>query len=286
MEYENIKKRKVASALNGFLLFQQRRSCSFLIITSLFLVFLSSCRSPKDITYLREIDLGQTELAERVWRHNITVRPEDELSILISAAKEPKVAEAFNSDFGAFNPNTGSVPSYIVDRDGMISLPYLGSIYVQGLTRTEVEERLMYELRKYLKDEPIVRVEIMTFRVTLLGEGRMNREVLLNKRERLNLFQLLSAGADGEGMNFQFDLKKVSVIREDIDGVVRAGQVDLTTTEVYDSPYFYLQQNDIVYVRPTKLRSYTLSTMSDISGFFGFLGTISGIVALVLIYTK
>ena len=256
------------------------RQKSFFILYFSFLTFLfSSCGSPKSVLYLQEIGKGQTELAEMYRQHNVKIQPEDELSIIVNTGKEPLLAEAFNLE--ARKGSTLQSLTYIVDENGDISFPFIGKVQVQGLTRSEVETKLETALKKYIKDEPTVRVELLNFRVFMLGETG-SRQLSIEK-ERLNVLEALSMAGD---MGIQGNRKTVTVLREDSDGVVRAGRLDLTSTQIYDSPYFYLKQNDMIYVEPNKVRSWAATTGSQVSIIIGISSALVSVTSLILLLSR
>lgn len=219
---------------------------------------ISSCSTPKDITYMQGFtnDAVQTVAQQK----RITVQPDDKLSIVVNS-KDPALAEVFNlavaqtrvgqTSQGSRSYNNGYVSAYTVDPNGYIQFPVIGEIYVRGLQRWEVAEKVKEELvsNNMLKD-PTVTVEFLNATVTVIGDVKSPGEYAID-RENLNIVQALSKAGD---LNITGMRENVLVVREE-NGQNRAYRVDLTNTaDLMQSPAYYLQQNDIVYVEPNNMK--------------------------------
>lgn len=190
----------------------------------------------------------------------ITVQPDDKLSILVSS-KEPALAEVFNLMEVQHRMGQGTttgtrrsgnyVMPYTVDPDGYIEMPVIGKIYVRGLQRAEVAEKVKDELiRSNMLRDPIVTVEFLNATISVIGDVHSPGEYPIDK-ENLNIIQALSMAGD---LNITGMRRNVLVVREE-DGENKAFRVDLTNTaDLMMSPAFYLQQNDIVYVEPNNMK--------------------------------
>ena len=186
---------------------------------------LGACASPKDVVYLQDAKVNSRVKAALQYRTVIHV--DDLLSIVVSC-DDIEAALPFNTPMiglGQNNTRSGNeqLYGYLVATDGTIDFPVLGKIKVEGLSRTELAAKLKEELSGYLKN-PIVTIQYLNFKVTVLGEVK----------------------APGKRKN-------VLVMREEGDEKVFA-QLDLTSEKIIHSPFFYLQQNDVVYVEPNKAR--------------------------------
>ena len=176
----------------------------------------------------------------------------DLLSIVVSC-DDIETALPFNTPMiglGQNNTRTGNdqLYGYLVDTDGTIDFPVLGKIKVEGLSRTELAAKLKKELSNYLKN-PIVTIQYLNFKVTVLGEVKVPGSYKVNS-ERVSIFDALGMAGD---LQINAKRKNVLVMREDGDEKVFA-QLDLTSENIIHSPFFYLQQNDVVYVEPNKAR--------------------------------
>ncbi|MEI2275626.1 polysaccharide export protein [Sphingobacterium sp. ML3W] len=179
------------------------------------------------------------------------IQPSDILTIVVTAA-DPKVTVPFNPVNSISNGNmTQQVdmafrPTYTVDNNGNIMLPMLGEIHVAGLTRLEAIEKIRAELSKYIKD-PGVNMNFNNFRVSVLGEVAHPGSFVL-PYERVTVLEALSMAGDLTIRGVRSD---VMLIRE-VGGKKEIHRLDLTKQNTLNSPYYYLAQNDVIYVEPNK----------------------------------
>ena len=220
---------------------------------------LSSCSTPKDVTYLQDIQQGSYALTKPV--QLIRAMPEDKLNILVHS-KDPALSALFNLAYsqktvGATN-ETGIIGSgtgtslYTVDSDGNIDFPVIGKIFVSGLTREEIANKVKQELvSRNLILDPTVTVDFANPSITVLGEvtkpGRYNIP-----RDHLTILEGIAMAGD---LTIQGERTNVTVVREGRDGNQQVYVVDLTSgANLYGSPAYYLQQNDIIYIEPNDFR--------------------------------
>lgn len=198
---------------------------------------VSACGSGREIAYINDAQRDSAEVILHTYTNSI--HPYDQLYIYVNSAN-PEAADPFNQKI--------SLQGYIVDESGYITLPILGKIVVSGFPIDSVQsriEKLLIE-RGYVND-PVVTVNLMNFRVSVIGEVRSPQELHL-EGERLTIFEALAQCGDvtGHGMR-----DNVLVVR-DMGGTDTIMQIDLTQKSVFESQAYYLQNNDIVYVEPTK----------------------------------
>lgn len=228
-----------------------KKTAFILFVTAL---VIDSCTVQRDMTYLQDMEVGITyEVADRPDEH---VTEYDRLSIVVTC-NEPALAAPFNLVTGTFSvdPMTGEVSSqakpvndngYLVDKNGNINFPVLGQLHVVGMTLKEVEECIAKGISdlEYIKD-PIVLVDFLNFQFTVLGEsGVGNYNVQGN---HINLLQAIAMSGDIHATGKKDD---IWVIRTD-NGTRQAYSVNLLSKDLFDSPVFYLQQNDIIYAKPS-----------------------------------
>ena len=202
---------------------------------------VSACVSPSQITYIKDMQYGRDYPAKPA--PELHVQKQDRLTIHVYSS-DPALATPFN--VGALTQDgVGGAreASYIVDADGNIDFPVLGTIPVEGMTLKEVQMNITNRIINsgYIR-EPVVGVDLQNFSVTLVKYGTTSR-ISVSDRS-INLLQVV-APTIGE------KIKEVEVIRTE-NGVRTAYHVDFQTIEMFDSPVFYLQQNDIVYVKPAR----------------------------------
>ena len=218
-------------------------------------VLLAACSTPKKISYLRDLEYNVPEVARPA--PELRLKVEDRISIQVFC-EQPELAAPFNAAGVQIESEGGSLLSstYGVDARGNIDFPILGELHVEGKTLNEVQKEIAAEItrRGYIKD-PVVKAELENFTVTVIGQ--LGQQILPVEGSSLNLIQLL-AQLSGELETAK--IPDVMIIRTE-NGVRQAYQVDFQTKELYNSPVFYLQQNDVVYVKP---RGIALSGGGDV----------------------
>lgn len=219
------------------------------------LSFLSSCGSGHKIAYLQGIDRVITNTQPSA--KNLKIKPNDLITISVSAynmeAAAPynlqMVAVAGSGiDYQIRVAGTPQLQPYLVDDNGNIEFPQLGTIKVGGLDRKELGELLKSEISEFVKD-PIVNVRIVNFQVSVLGE--VNLPGTFNVQdEYLSIPKALGLAGD---LTIYGLRENVLVVREE-EGRKTSAYLDLSSPDVINSPYYYLQQNDMVYVEPNRAK--------------------------------
>ena len=219
----------------------------------LLLLIVTGCAAPKNVIYFQDVQYGMQENIEQ--NYEIEIRKDDLLGITVSA-RNPELAIPFNLPATAYtleakNGNISAQLGYQVDVDGNIDFPVLGQIHVAGMTRKGLSEYIKQELetKNYLEN-PVVTVTFQNFKVSVLGEVR-NPGVIEVKSDRITLLEALAKAGD---LNIQARRDRVAVIREQ-NGKRMVLYHDLRSSDVFESPCFYLQQNDVVYVEPNDAKT-------------------------------
>lgn len=227
-----------------------------LLLVPLMALFSTSCSTYKKINYLQDV---VPDKAERIAiNKGILIQPKDMISIVVSS-KNPELALMFNLPVVSYQAGSEVVSGqgsqrllgYVVDNDGNIDFPVLGLIKAAGLTRWELANEIkgMIIDQGYIKD-PVVTVEFMNFKISVMGEVSAPGTYTI-EGDKITLLQALSLAKD---LTIFGRRDNVSVIREQ-DGERIIYQVDLRSVALFESPAYYLQQNDIVYVEPNKVRA-------------------------------
>lgn len=226
---------------------------------------LASCAGPATLGYLRDMEYNVDYQASKA--PDLKLQSEDVLNIKVMSS-DPELAAPFNSWTGTGGGEL--LTTYTVDSKGEIDFPVLGSMQVEGKTLDEVKEEIASKISTmgYIK-EPIVMATLENFKVSVIGEVNT---ILSADGESMNLIQAVAQMAIPRESGKIDDLM---VIRTQ-DGVRRAYQVNLQSKDLFDSPVYYLQQNDIIYVKPKGLRfSQTGTTIRDFMGtLFSFITSI------------
>jgi polysaccharide export outer membrane protein len=215
-----------------------------------FLVLLFSCASKKDMIYYQDIDTLNAQ--EKSPSYEIKIQPDDLLMIIVSA-EDSEIAMPFNLTTvnvqNAARPDAIGAQSnqlYLVDVNGIIDFPILGKLKISGLTRSEVLKMLQEKISVYIKD-PIINVRIMNFKFSVQGEVTAPGTYSVTS-ERITLIEALSMAKD---LTVYGKRKNILIIRE-VDGVKTFNRVDITKADFMNSPFYYLAQNDVVYVEPNQ----------------------------------
>ncbi len=218
------------------------------LLCTVVLMLFSSCGSRKNMIYLQN---DSTQINTLYEQYVPKIQVNDILTIVVTAA-DPKVTAPFNPVSSMTTSNlTQSVdmalrPTYTVDNQGDITLPMLGKVHVAGLTRVEAIEKIRSELGAYIKD-PGVNMNFNNFRVSVLGEVAKPGSFIL-PTERVTVLEALGMAGD---LTIRGVRQNVLLIRE-VDGHKTMHRLDLTQQNTLNSPYYYLAQNDVIYVEPNK----------------------------------
>lgn len=227
-----------------------KRKPYFSVILAIVLV-LSSCTSSKKFVYLQDMELGHGYPYDT--KYEAVVHSNDRLNITVGS-KSPELAIPFNSNGGAFLVGTNGTVSetaaakqgYRVDVDGNIDFPILGKLHVEGLKVSEVTALIRNRIieGKYIKD-PMVSLEFLNFKYSVLGAVG-NTGTFSVEGDRITLLEAIAKAGD---VTQRGRVNRVAVIREE-DGQRVMYMHDLRSKDLFQSPCYYLQQNDIVYVEP------------------------------------
>ena len=260
-----------------------------LVMLSALLILLSGCSSAKH-TLPYFTDLTEIEGTLPAQKYQPEIGPDDELYILVSSSN-PEATAMYNLPI--YNPATRQAielnintrpTTYVVDSKGDIYMPLLGQVHVAGLTSEEVAAKLTELIAKDVVD-PIVMVRLMNFTISVAGEVTKPGTVTLN-HERMSILDALAQAGD---LTPYGNRTNVLVIREE-DGKRTYAHLDLTSSDLLTSPYYYVRQNDYIYVAPNKIRednakynqnnSFKLSVISTVVSAASVIASL--VIALVI----
>src|SRR5690606_5137890 len=222
----------------------------------LFVVALSSCSSYRKIPYFHDLDKSKPTIEQINNYSPLTVQPEDILGINVSSLN-PEASAIFNYNLNRVNGNNydnspdNPVVGYLVDQEGNIQIPLIGSMEVAGLTTAEIRRRLEQQLLTYLS-APIVNIRMLNFKISVKGDV-LRPGVYPVQNERITIPEALTLAGDLQITA----IRQVVLIRE-LEGKREFIPVDLTSTEFFNSPYYYLKSNDVIYVQPDKTKFATV----------------------------
>jgi len=248
------------------------------------LLFLSSCSSQKKIAYFSNVSKTSADSINRSFfkAHETKICSNDMLSISVNGL-DPVAVAPFNLPLVSYSSpgseNLYAAPmlqSYLVDVNGNINFPVIGSIQLAGLTKSQAIKRIKEELSPYLKNA-IVTIQFLNYKITVLGEVARPGQYSINN-ERVTVLDALGLAGD---MTIFGKRENVLITREN-NGKLEFVRLNLNSDEVFRSPYYFLQQNDVVYVEPNKVKAISSENVN--TGLY--LSTISTLAsALTVIFT-
>ena len=255
----------------------RKKLINHILLISSFLI-LSGCATREEIVYFQDIEELQNLQAPENFVPEIEIN--DVLRIDVSSLND-EVVEPFNFDLSQSGSGGGGggnavLNGYLVEADGTIEFPVLGEVNVVGMTRNEVEKYLTAALREYVTDA-VVRVRIVNFKVTVLGET--GSQVINVADGRISIPQAIAMSGD---VTYDGKRENLLVIRQHDEELIY-GRVDLTSAKIFESPYYYLKQNDIIYVEPTYRKVKAAGYITSWQGIVSIFTTAFG---LYLLFTR
>jgi polysaccharide export outer membrane protein len=222
------------------------------------LFFAASCGSYKQVPYFQDLDRSSIVSQEIKNYSPFTIQAGDILGISVTSSSDPAAVGLFNNNLNRVNGNnndltpSNAVLGWQVDGKGNVQLPYLGNLKVAGYTTSDLRDQLEKSLVKYLT-APVVSIRILNFKIGVMGDVA-KPDVYTFQNEKVSLLDALSSAGD---LTITAKRQNVLLIRE-INGKREFIPIDLTSKKIFDSPYYYLRNNDIVYVDPdrTKFAQY------------------------------
>jgi len=219
-------------------------------------VMLTGCGSVKNIAYLQNSDSINFDNSR--FLYDARIMPKDQLSITVNTTT-PDASLPFNlllqNEYtqGRNMSASGMLMPYLVDNDGFINFPIIGRLHVAGLTKSEAERLIFEKIRPYMaeSENPVVTVRMSSYSVSVLGE--VNRPGSFQvSREKITILEALAQAGD---LTIYGVRDKVKLIREDATGKKQIVTLNLNDANIVNSPYYYLQQNDVVYVEPNNIKA-------------------------------
>ena len=217
-----------------------------ILLTTVVLLGFSSCMNHRDLIYFQNLQNYPDPSIYAVKQYPGTkIGFGDILSISVYSF-DPRASLPFNAQAASTDDKAllTSGPEYLVDESGNIDFPVLGRISVQGKTQQEIEQLLIRRLQNGFIKEPVVDVRLINFKIIVLGEA--GNGILEIPNNKINIIEALAMAGD---ISIYGDRKNVLVIREQ-EGKRNFARLDITDAGIFNSPYYYLQNNDIIYLEP------------------------------------
>lgn len=254
---------------------------------AMMVVMMSGCQNSKQVVYFQNAD--EVSLAASKMLYDAKIMPKDELTITVSCSN-PEAATQFNLAVSEVNNTTGqrtrmttnqaTMLPYLVDNEGMINFPVVGKLKVGGLTKNECQDLIYNKIRSYFSatENPIVTVRMSSYRVTIMGE--VNRPGVVNvATEKMSILEALAQAGD---LTIYGLRDNVLIVREDANGEKSMHRVNLNDANIVSSPYYYLQQNDVVYVEPNKTRAKNSDIGTATTFTMSIVSTLMSVASLVI----
>jgi polysaccharide export outer membrane protein len=245
----------------------------------LFTVLFFSCTPRKELVYYQNID--SLVASNQSDSYEIKIQPDDLLMIIVSA-EDPESALPFNLSTVSVPSASGSIggqqslQTYLVDTNGTIDFPVFGKLQVGGLSRTELMKLLETKIAKYIKN-PIITIRRMNFKISVQGEVNSPGTYSMNT-DRVTLIEAISMAKD---LTIYGKRDNILIIRE-VNGVKSFNRVDITKADFINSPFYYLTQNDVVYVEPNKVRINGAAVGSNTGVIISVTSLIITIITLIV----
>ena len=264
---------------NDLCRFPMKKLLFFLLIISL----VTSCKPKQNMIYMSNNNFQQEVSQARY--EGLRIQEGDMLEIIVTALDDLAV-KPFNRTTMQRTGEEGNAGAtrlgdnqYQVTSDGYISFPVLGNVYCKGMTKQQLKTELDTRLKQYLTD-PVVTVRHLNFNISILGDvGSPGQKT--SSTERLNIFQALALAGDMRDSANRTNVKLIRYSEE--SGKDITYNLDLSEASIVNSPYYYLQQNDILYVEPDKNKQIAANTTNPNRGLFlQLMGVVLGLVTFVI----
>ena len=248
------------------------------------LLLTTGCTSYKKSLYLQnEQVLNQLTQGQL---YDFRIMPKDELTITVSTS-DPEASAPFYRKLGQSKEGGSSssmgmqdakLLTYLVDNDGNIDFPVLGMVKVMGMTTRECESHFRELLKPYLKEVPNVTVRSSNYKFSVLGDVNAPGTYQVDD-EKVTVFEALAQAGDLTLTSVRNDIQ---LLREDSVGRRQVHHLDLTQADVATSPFFYIQQNDVIYVKPSKAKVHSTTFRENTSLWVTLLSLVTSVTSLVI----
>lgn len=254
-----------------------------LMMAAAMALMLTSCGSTKDVPYFQNAE--SVDLSHSAYLYDARIMPKDQLTITVSTIND-EAAAPFNltvpTPYTIGQRSSYSqtmLQTYLVDNEGMISFPIIGEVKVGGLTKAEAESMLQNKIQPYINEaeKPIVTVRMTGYQISVIGE--VNRPGTFTvSREKITVLEALAQAGD---LTIYGQRKNVQLIREDANGQKSIHILDLTDANLINSPYYYMQQNDVINVTPNKVKAQNSSVGSMTTLWFSATSILISLTSLL-----
>lgn len=254
------------------------------LLTTAVIMVLCGCASSKQVAYFQNADYEN--LASSRGLYEAKIMPKDILTITVNTT-DPQAATPFNLTIsntmdtsGRLNTSGSTLQTYLVDNDGVIRYPVVGDLKVAGLTTRQCEDLIKEKILPYMSvtENPVVTVKLSSYRVSVIGEVT-KPGTFTASTEKMSVLEALAQAGD---LTIYGKRENVMLIRESANGEKTVHRLDLTDANIISSPYFYLQQNDVIYVEPNKVKTRNSAIGTSTTLLISITGTLISLTSLIV----
>lgn len=260
-----------------------------IIYSFVLLSLLTSCVSTKKITYFENKDAINTALSKTLY--DAKIMPKDILKIQ-AFSMTPGIVEPFNllkgsqasSTTSAASNQGGTVYDYLVDNEGNIDMPIIGTVHVGGLTKNEAEQLIESKIAPYLSEteKPIVHVRMANYKYAVLG-GVNKPGVFTTQNEKVSILEAIAQAGDLTTFACR---DRIFLVRENAEGQKDFHQLDINDASIINSPYYYLQQNDVIYVEQQKIATRNAYFSANSAILLTITSTLMSVATFIIALSK
>jgi polysaccharide export outer membrane protein len=248
---------------------------------------MSSCVSTKNITYFQNKD--QIDITASKYLYDAKIMPKDILQIQVFSMT-PEASEPFNllklnsTSSSTSSTNQNSVYNYLVSNDGTIVMPIIGTITVGGLSKNEAEQLIKSKIQPYLAESEnvVVHVRMMNYKYAILG-GVKSPGLYTTQNEKVSILEAIAQAGDLTTFAYR---DRIYLIRENSEGQKEYHQLNINDANIISSPYYYLQQNDVIYVESRKTEARNAFISSNTSVWFSLVSSLMSITTFIIALSK
>ena len=247
-------------------------------------MMITGCGSSKNVAYFQNSDSVNLDMSKVLY--DARIMPKDMLSITVNTTDQEAsipfnltVATPQTASLRTQSTTVAALQTYLVDNEGNIDFPLVGTLHLGGLTKGEAERLVLEKIKPYMSatEKPIVTVRMINYKISVIGEVA-HPGMFTVANEKISILEALAQAGD---LTIYGVRDRVKLIREDATGKKEIHVVNLNDANIINSPYYYLQQNDIVYVEPNKVKSQNSSVGSMTTLWFSATSILISLTSLL-----
>ena len=260
----------------------------FSVLSSLLtIMLLTGCMSTKNITYFQNKNEIDMSLSKQLF--DAKIMPKDILQIQVFSMT-PEASEPFNllkttsTTTVTTTSDQASVYNYLVDNDGNVFMPIIGKVHLGGLTKNDAETLIQSKIQSYLSESEsaIVHVRMVNYKFAVLG-GVNRPGLYTTQNEKVSILEAIAQAGDLTTFAYR---DRIFLIRENSEGQKEYHQLNINDANIISSPYYYLQQNDVIYVEPRKIEARNAFISSNTSVWFSLASSLMSIATFIIALSK